>query len=72
MTFGMIHPLGTGSLGAAFGQLLIPSIEVWFGWVAIFYGFMFMIVCTILCLVPLLYKVQFNQRLLYSSFVAKN
>ncbi|PAV56687.1 hypothetical protein WR25_24108 [Diploscapter pachys] len=61
---------GTGSLGAAFGQLLIPSIEVWFGWVAIFYGFMFMIVCTILCLVPLLYKECRDRRRL--QYVALN
>uniref|UniRef100_A0A1I7XRA1 MFS domain-containing protein n=1 Tax=Heterorhabditis bacteriophora TaxID=37862 RepID=A0A1I7XRA1_HETBA len=34
---------GTGSVGAAFGQLLIPSVQAAFGWGAVFYGFIFMV-----------------------------
>ncbi|KAJ1354791.1 hypothetical protein KIN20_011828 [Parelaphostrongylus tenuis] len=47
---------GTGSFGAALGQLLIPSVQAIFGWGAVFYGFIVMIVCTAACLVPLLYR----------------
>ncbi|VDL70411.1 unnamed protein product [Nippostrongylus brasiliensis] len=47
---------GTGSFGAALGQLLIPSIQAVFGWGSVFYGFIVMIVCTAACLVPMLYR----------------
>ncbi|CAJ0929010.1 unnamed protein product, partial [Mesorhabditis belari] len=44
---------GTGSVGAALGQLLIPSVELWFGWTFIFYGFIIMLILTIVCILPL-------------------
>ncbi|CAJ0580606.1 unnamed protein product, partial [Mesorhabditis spiculigera] len=47
---------GTGSVGAALGQLVIPSIELWFGWVVIFYCFVFMLILTMLCISPLLWR----------------
>lgn len=34
---------GTGSVGAGIGQLLIPEIEAMFGWRAVFYGFIVMV-----------------------------
>ena len=34
---------GTGSVGAALGQLIIPSIHMWFGWTAVFYTFILMV-----------------------------
>lgn len=58
---------GTGSFGAALGQLLIPSIQAVFGWESVFYGFIVMIVCTAACLVPLLYReLLWRQRSSYS------
>ncbi|EPB67979.1 hypothetical protein ANCCEY_12927 [Ancylostoma ceylanicum] len=53
---------GTGSFGAALGQVMIPSIQAVFGWDAVFYGFIVMIICTTLCLVPLLYRELLWQR----------
>lgn len=53
---------GTGSIGAAFGQWLIPSVQHWFGWDAVFYGFIVMILCTALCLCPVLYKEHKDRR----------
>ncbi|VDK87309.1 unnamed protein product [Litomosoides sigmodontis] len=47
---------GTGSVGAGIGQLLIPEIEAMFDWTAVFYGFIVMMLCTVLCLAPLLWK----------------
>nr|CDJ88140.1 Major facilitator superfamily MFS-1 domain containing protein [Haemonchus contortus] len=47
---------GTGSFGAALGQLLIPSIQGVFGWNSVFYGFIIMIICTAACLLPLLWR----------------
>ncbi|CAD6193504.1 unnamed protein product [Caenorhabditis auriculariae] len=47
---------GTGSSGAAIGQWFIPSIQLWFGWGAVFYGFILMMFCTALCISPLLWK----------------
>ncbi|KHJ75235.1 transporter, major facilitator family protein, partial [Oesophagostomum dentatum] len=35
--------LGTGSFGAAIGQVLIPSIQAVFGWESVFYGFIVMV-----------------------------
>lgn len=34
---------GTGSAGAAIGQMLIPLFQEWFGWNSIFYMFMAMV-----------------------------
>lgn len=34
---------GTGSIGAAIGQWFIPSVQHWFGWDAVFYGFIVMV-----------------------------
>lgn len=34
---------GTGSAGAAIGQILIPLFQEWFGWNSIFYMFMAMV-----------------------------
>ncbi|ETN86328.1 hypothetical protein NECAME_19547 [Necator americanus] len=53
---------GTGSFGAALGQLLIPSVQSVFGWNAVFYGFIVMIICTTACLIPLLYRELLWQR----------
>ncbi|KAE9414584.1 hypothetical protein Angca_002661 [Angiostrongylus cantonensis] len=59
---------GTGSFGAALGQLLIPSVQAIFGWGAVFYGFIVMIVCTAACLVPLLYReILLRRRNTYTS-----
>ncbi|VDM62895.1 unnamed protein product [Angiostrongylus costaricensis] len=59
---------GTGSFGAALGQLLIPSVQAIFGWGAVFYGFIAMIVCTAACLVPLLYReILLRRRNTYTS-----
>ncbi|KAM3725223.1 Sugar phosphate exchanger [Dirofilaria immitis] len=52
---------GTGSVGAGIGQLLIPEIEATFGWRAVFYGFIVMMFCTILCLAPLMWKEMINR-----------
>ncbi|KAK6020705.1 hypothetical protein OSTOST_13639, partial [Ostertagia ostertagi] len=58
---------GTGSFGAAFGQLLIPSIQAVFGWNSVFYGFIVMIICTTACLVPLLWReVIWRRRVFYN------
>ncbi|VDN23188.1 unnamed protein product [Cylicostephanus goldi] len=48
--------LGTGSFGAAIGQVMIPSIQAVFGWEFVFYGFIVMVLCTSACLTPLLYR----------------
>uniref|UniRef100_A0A8R1DK85 Sugar phosphate exchanger 3 n=1 Tax=Caenorhabditis japonica TaxID=281687 RepID=A0A8R1DK85_CAEJA len=53
---------GTGSIGAAMGQWFIPSIQQWFGWDAVFYGFIVMILCTALCLTPVLWKEHKDRR----------
>ncbi|CAI2351152.1 unnamed protein product [Caenorhabditis sp. 36 PRJEB53466] len=58
---------GTGSIGAAIGQWFIPSIQLWFGWDAVFYGFIVMIICTAVCLVPVLWKEQKARRTAHRS-----
>nr|KAG5710320.1 hypothetical protein BaRGS_009036 [Batillaria attramentaria] len=45
---------GTGSLGAAIGQVAVPFIQVGFGWRSVFYLFMAAILCTIVCILPIL------------------
>lgn len=58
---------GTGSFGAAVGQLFIPSIQVVYGWGSVFYGFIVMIICTTGFLLPLLYReMQRRRRSSYS------
>ncbi|CAB3406137.1 unnamed protein product [Caenorhabditis bovis] len=52
---------GTGSIGAALGQWFIPSIQLWFGWNAIFYCFIIMMLCTASCLAPVLWKERKEQ-----------
>lgn len=47
---------GTGSVGSAIGQWLIPLVRNWLGWDAIFYGFMIMVVLSALCISPVLWR----------------
>lgn len=47
---------GTGSVGSAIGQWLIPLVRNWLGWDAIFYGFMIMVVCSALCISPVIWR----------------
>ncbi|CAL2041180.1 unnamed protein product [Caenorhabditis brenneri] len=47
---------GTGSCGSAIGQFMIPNIQNWYGWNAVFYGFMAMMACTTICIAPVLIK----------------
>uniref|UniRef100_A0A915HI50 Sugar phosphate exchanger 3 n=1 Tax=Romanomermis culicivorax TaxID=13658 RepID=A0A915HI50_ROMCU len=47
---------GTGSVGAALGQVVIPSLYQLISWNAVFYMFMLMIILTILCLSKLCYR----------------
>ncbi|VDK41707.1 unnamed protein product [Anisakis simplex] len=53
---------GTGSIGASIGQLLLPIVERRFGWIYVFYSFIFMMMCTFVCLLPLLWKECFSVR----------
>uniref|UniRef100_A0A915CKM4 Major facilitator superfamily (MFS) profile domain-containing protein n=2 Tax=Parascaris univalens TaxID=6257 RepID=A0A915CKM4_PARUN len=53
---------GTGSVGASIGQLLLPVVQHAFGWVAVFYGFIIMMLCTFTCLTPLLWKEMMERR----------
>uniref|UniRef100_F1KWC7 Sugar phosphate exchanger 3 n=1 Tax=Ascaris suum TaxID=6253 RepID=F1KWC7_ASCSU len=53
---------GTGSVGASIGQLLLPVVQHAFGWVAVFYGFILMMLCTFVCLTPLLWKEMMERR----------
>lgn len=47
---------GTGSVGAALGQAVLPALETKIDWMAVFYMFIVMTFLTILCLLPLLIK----------------
>ena len=47
---------GTGSIGAALGQLLIPLITHLISWRAVFYLFIAMTVLTMVCLLPLMVR----------------
>uniref|UniRef100_A0A1I7UNB0 MFS domain-containing protein n=1 Tax=Caenorhabditis tropicalis TaxID=1561998 RepID=A0A1I7UNB0_9PELO len=47
---------GTGSVGSAIGQWLIPLVRNWLGWDAIFYGFMIMVVLSAFCISPVLWR----------------
>lgn len=44
---------GTGSVGAAIGQILVPLIQDKLGWKSVFYLFMLMTLLTALCILPL-------------------
>lgn len=44
---------GTGSVGAAIGQILVPLIQDGLGWKSVFYLFMLMTLLTALCILPL-------------------
>ncbi|CAC5372292.1 SLC37A3 [Mytilus coruscus] len=47
---------GTGSTGAAIGQVLVPVIQEKFGWKSVFVVFMIMIALTIACIFPMFIK----------------
>ncbi|XP_013785292.1 sugar phosphate exchanger 3-like [Limulus polyphemus] len=45
---------GTGSAGAAVGQLLVPLLHRDLGWNSVFYGFMIMTVLSLLCIIKII------------------
>ncbi|XP_052283911.1 sugar phosphate exchanger 3-like isoform X3 [Dreissena polymorpha] len=47
---------GTGSVGAALGQILVPLLQEKLQWPSVFYLFIIMTVCTILCIIPMLLR----------------
>ena len=47
---------GTGSVGAAVGQIAIPEIENNFGWSKVFYMFMAAALVSACALVPVVYR----------------
>uniref|UniRef100_A0A8C2H3E8 Sugar phosphate exchanger 3 n=2 Tax=Cyprinus carpio TaxID=7962 RepID=A0A8C2H3E8_CYPCA len=47
---------GTGSIGAAGGQYLVSLIESKLGWMCVFYFFIIMTGCSVLFIIPLLYR----------------
>ena len=47
---------GTGSVGAAVGQVAIPVIETNIGWAQVFYMFMAMASLSAVCLVPVVWR----------------
>ncbi|KAK7130303.1 hypothetical protein R3I93_019815 [Phoxinus phoxinus] len=47
---------GTGSFGAAAGQYLVSLIESKFGWMCVFYFFIVMTGCSVLFIIPLLFR----------------
>ncbi|KAG1925583.1 sugar phosphate exchanger [Pimephales promelas] len=47
---------GTGSIGAAAGQYLVSLIESKFGWMCVFYFFIVMTGCSVLFIIPLLFR----------------
>jgi len=59
---------GTGSVGAALGQILVPLIQEKFNWFYVFYLFIFLCVLTAVCIFPLFIRelktliVQFRSR----------
>jgi OPA family glycerol-3-phosphate transporter-like MFS transporter 3 len=59
---------GTGSLGAAFGQLLVAGLSTKLGWNATFYMFIVAFVCSGLCLVPLFIKEWKDMRVSFKLF----
>lgn len=47
---------GTGSVGAAIGQVLVPVIQQRFGWQKVFIVFMVMTALTGVCILPMFYR----------------
>ncbi|XP_015916554.1 sugar phosphate exchanger 3 isoform X2 [Parasteatoda tepidariorum] len=47
---------GTGSFGAAIGQVLVPVIMHKFGWKSVFYVFMIMTILTLVCIIKIVYR----------------
>ncbi|GIY90170.1 sugar phosphate exchanger 3 [Caerostris extrusa] len=47
---------GTGSYGAAIGQILVPIIMKNFGWKSVFFVFMLMTILTLVCIFKIVYK----------------
>ncbi|XP_073804549.1 sugar phosphate exchanger 3 isoform X4 [Danio rerio] len=47
---------GTGSIGAAGGQYLVSLIESKLGWMCVFYFFIIMTGCSVLFIIPLLFR----------------
>lgn len=56
---------GTGSVGAALGQILVPLIQNEYSWVFVFYFFIALCVATNLCILPLFFR---EMRELYFNF----
>lgn len=46
---------GTGSAGAAIGQILVPLIQNGLGWQKVFYLFMIMMIMTLICIIKIVY-----------------
>ncbi|XP_060562430.1 sugar phosphate exchanger 3-like [Ruditapes philippinarum] len=44
---------GTGSVGAALGQILVPLLQERIGWHSVFYLFIAMTISTIFCIIPM-------------------
>ncbi|XP_061187885.1 sugar phosphate exchanger 3-like isoform X2 [Saccostrea echinata] len=63
---------GTGSVGAAIGQILVPVIQDGLGWRSVFYLFMLMTLLTALCILPLFVRevkdLYAKRRVRYSWF----
>eukprot|EP00794_Sanderia_malayensis_P009274 gene9274-10252_t len=47
---------GTGSVGAAIGQYLVPVINKAFGWHTVFYFLIVMTFLSLVCLIPMMYR----------------
>lgn len=47
---------GTGSVGAAIGQVVVSAIETNFGWSNVFYLFIAMVILTLICIIKIVYK----------------
>ncbi|KAJ7358963.1 hypothetical protein OS493_019867 [Desmophyllum pertusum] len=60
---------GTGSVGAAIGQFLVPEINTHSGWKPVFYFLMVMTFMSFVCLIiPLLFKLIRGRRATYSYY----
>jgi OPA family glycerol-3-phosphate transporter-like MFS transporter 3 len=46
---------GTGSLGAALGQVAVPNLQVKFGWHMVFYLFMVSMFLTTVCIIKIFF-----------------
>lgn len=47
---------GTGSAGAAIGQMLVPVVMKHWGWKSVFYVFIAMTILTLLCVIDIVYR----------------